>query len=96
MVCEKERTMTSAVEKAFACCIEHDELVRELGAVVGEFYALRLDGIAKEISWHGMPWNRVLGDMLDDAILGMDGKSIIRKYAKIAHPCFEPIGGCDD
>lgn len=72
----------NAQRYAFGCCIEHDELVRDLEVVVGKFYAARLDAIAKEASWSGRPWNAVLADMVDDAVLGMDGKSLCVKYGR--------------
>ena len=72
----------NAQRYAFECRIEHDELARDLEAVVGEFYAARLDAIARETSWSGRPWNAVLANMVDDAILGMDGKSLCVKYGK--------------
>lgn len=72
----------NAQRYVFGCAIRHDELLRDLEVIVGSFYAARLDAIAEEVSWNGRPWNAVLADMIDDAILGMDGKSLCVKYRK--------------
>ena len=72
----------NAQRYVFGCAIEHDELLRDLETIVGSFYAARLDSIAKDESWSGRPWNAVLADMVDDAVLGMDGRSLCMKYGK--------------
>lgn len=72
----------NAQRYVFECRIEHDELLRDLEIIVGSFYALRLDAIAKDVALSGRPWNAVLADMVDDAIFGMDGKSLCVKYGR--------------
>ena len=72
----------NAQRYVFECRIEHDELLRDLEIIVGSFYALRLDAIAKDVSLSGRPWNAVLANMVDDAVLGMDGKSLCVKYGR--------------
>lgn len=76
--------MRDMPNNVLSCCIHIEELKRDLEIVLGAFYAERLAQIAFETSqeWPGETAENVLSRMLDDALLGMGGKSICEKWLR--------------
>lgn len=74
--------MRDMLNNVFSCCIHIEEQKHDLEIVLGAFYAERLVQIAFEASqeWPGETAENVLSRMLDDALRGMDGKSICEKW----------------
>lgn len=76
--------MRDMLSNVFSCCIHIEEQKHDLEIVLGAFYAERLAQIAFETSQErpGETAENVLSRMLDDALRGMDGKSICEKWLR--------------